>query len=205
MNPAELFRQEPNALSHLLISDECRDSVIWNQRDPAQLSALPNAYEFPEPLLLALVIIAATKPKIWIEARLREAEKLRSWVRRSIRAFASRFFYRFNNVHRDQDIRSHFNGVGRRCARFVRFQNSDGNWLGSFFGACHLRSGFWQTRSTFWQFCREKICQARLRGFVGISPTNWVRSRPSCSDSLRPCLPFLRFDRCSHSTTSCCK
>jgi hypothetical protein len=30
----------------------------------------------------------------------------------------------------------------------------------AFLRTCHPESGFWQTKSSSWQFCRGKICQA---------------------------------------------
>jgi hypothetical protein len=60
-----------------LLADESSNRIVLHKRNPAQFSALANANEPPITLLLAFVVVRASKPEVRIAASLREAEELR--------------------------------------------------------------------------------------------------------------------------------
>ena len=68
------------------------------------VSALANTNQLPVSLLLAFVIVTPPQAKVGIPARLRKSKKLRVGLRRSFRAFASRFFRKFSHFHNDLSI-----------------------------------------------------------------------------------------------------
>ena len=87
-----------------MLSDMSGDCIVWNKRHPAQFPALTNSNETPPAQLFAFIVVTSPKPKVWITARLRESEKLRAGLRRSLRAFGSRLLSEFSDVHNDLTI-----------------------------------------------------------------------------------------------------
>ena len=160
---------------------------------------MANPNESPIAQLFAFVIVTATESKMRIAATFRESEKLGALCEGlaapspSGCSVSSLIFMTFQ---RYEAACIPFWQPGRVLRQLFR-----AGWQPySLLVIC--KTGLWQDKRTFGQFWRRKNRQAGFCGFLGTSPTNSVRSRPSLFDILRPCLPFRGFFQSAKSSSN---